>query len=571
MSAKRATLSLALAIATVAAPANAQIQPNSSFFSVSGYFYPDQYGDYVSYRVSGFAQPRAPNLPARLFILPTFKVRAADIKFFGTNGQQFDPRVNPDRAAGSVTITARSEVAMPNEAQRPAIAAALQGQSLPSFLPPPWTQPNNEPTVYGPAQVNYALIEAIRTDYKVYTDSIAAQKKFADQYGEYQHQSASLNQLKVSLAIDNEEIASRTLPGSSTGVPSITLVAPSEYQKNKLLEGGFELLVSYRFLDSKTSSVAANFDFRQAVTNFLEETQSAITKSKSSGFQVFHIGSRRTKMTTSLNSSLRTEQKIDEMKSTRIVMVDADEDMVKRFEADFFPEVSKQEVIDRHLAAAATARSAGALDLAKAHQDYAEAISKENELQEVDAVAAAAALNAGDFAGFVANGVRSMNSNDKKANNFRRVVNASSEIEQKKEWQETKSVSVQREVSVPVELERPLRQRPSIGICGARFIPYTAVERDAYGNPRQVPNEGMLLTCLVAGSPAVKAGLIPGMVVTAINTNPVTTVSELEQTMSAFNPGTRFPFCSRSHAEPSLHQGKALPSQGNERPATQGR
>jgi hypothetical protein len=529
------TTGLALAAALCATTSIAQTA-NSSFFSVRDYYYPTSNGDFAVYNTSGFAQPQAPGISPALFILPTLVVEEKDIKFFRPNGLQVDPRVYPGAEIGSVSIVPRVVTTMPNAMQIPAIAANLKGLSVPQFLPPPLR--NGGQIVMTPeAGAFWPIRSAIETDTLAYEQGVTAQGALATGYGTFSPKAAPLNQLEVHLLIGDERAASKTYPGTTTTLGQITLLRPSEFQKNQLIEGNFELLVMSRFPDVDTKYISANFDAYQAVTSFVEETQRAITKSKSSGFQVLGFGSRRSKMKTSMSSSMRTDDKLEIMQSTTVVMFDASDDMVKQFESDFFPELAKQEVIDKHLEAAAAARAANNLGLAKVHEDYAAAITSANQMAEVDSVAAAAALSAGDYAGFLANGVRSINSNDTKANEFRRVVNSRTEIEQKTFWSQTRQVTVLREVSVPVLMERPVERMLNLGICGMRMdVPYSWYQFGPYG-VQAVQKKGLMVSCVTDKSPMPFAGIVPGTIIQKVGGSAVSSVTEFENALEGYRPG----------------------------------
>lgn len=518
----------------------AQIAPNSSFFAVQDYYVPNTAGDYVRYRVAGFAQPSAPNISPTLFLLPTITVSTDDVRFFRPNGTQFTPTTY-DSVVGSMTITPRVVNTMPNDRHIPGIAAVLEGRSLEVFPRPSWKGANNQIPMRADAQMS-PIANEIRADYTEWDAQVAGVDSLAARYRNYQKRMATLNEVEVELLIGGATAAARAYSGSTTSLGALTVLSPTQFQVNQVRAGNYELLVRARFPDMKTSFISANFDAVQAVKSFVEETQSAITKSKSSGFQVFHIGSRRNKMKTSINQSLRTNDQVETMQNTSVVMYDASEDMVRQFESDFFPELAQQEVVDRHLNAADSARRAGNLGLAKLHQDYAEAITQANQLKEVDAVAAAAALNQNDFAGFLAHGVRSINSNDQRANNFRRVVHNEIEIRQKTSWNQTRQVTVLREVSVPVSVETAIAQKPWIGSCGFRMgVPYTAIVRNQYGQPVPQNIQGLVLTCVMQGAPLGAANLLPGSFIYKVGSEDVTSLADLDRALDAYDPGDTIP------------------------------
>jgi hypothetical protein len=536
----RAALATAAAL-SIATPLAAQIEPNSSYFHVENYYYPSGNGDWLPYRVSGFAQVPAPGIAPIVFVFPTVTIEQKNMKYYRPNGLSFDPRSEPDAPVGLVTIKPTHVATLPNATQIPAIASTLGGSAAIRYYAPA-ARTNGAPSMLPEAAGFPPVANAILTDYAAYDQRLAEQKALTDKYASYDIRNATLVDVEVQLLIAGEVAASRKYGGTTTNLGPITLLAPTEFQKNLLLEGDYEVLVTSRFRDTKTNYISAHFDAVQAVHSFVEETQSAITKSKASGFQIFGLGSRRTKMKTSIDQSLKTNDDVAVMQNTRVVMYDASDDMVEEFEAKFFPALSRQDTIDRHLAAAAEAEALGNQNLAQIHRDYAAAITNDNQMQEVDSVAAAAALSAGDYAGFLAHGVRSINSSDTRANSFRRVETRDTTIRQATNWDQTRTVTVMREMSVPVTLQDEKPQAPRIGLCGQRFaVPFVWVNNQG-GWPQPVNSQGLMITCVEDGSPALTAGLLPGMLVRAIGDTQVSSFAELDNAVKDYQPGDAIDF-----------------------------
>lgn len=529
-----AVLTAAFAVGNAAA--QQLVDPNSTYFQVDNYYAIKPDGNYERFQIAGFRQALSPGTSALLFFLPRISVRQQDVSYFRPNGAGFDPRLQPGAEVGSITIKPNHNAAMPTPQQIPSISAALAGQSIAAFRVLPWKS-QGQPVIQPEAVPFFG--GQIYQDYQAYEQQLAAQEQFAQAYSAYQPRNATLQNVEVSLLIGGEVAASRTYMGTPTALGPITLLAPTEFQKNQMLEGNYEILVTSRFRDTKTSSISATFDAVQAVKSFVEETQKAITKSKSSGFQVFSLGSRKSKMNTSINQTLRTSDDIQIMEKTNVVMFDATDSMIEEFESKFFPALAKQEVIDRHLEAAAKASAEGNEDLAKVHRDYADAIRTDNQMKEVDSVAAAAALNSGDYAGFIAHGVRALNSSDRKENSFRRMVNSEVEIRQATIWDQTRTVTAMRQISVPVTQGESARQHPRIGLCGMRYeAPY---QWSPY--PGQfTTSQGLLVSCVEEGSPAAQAGLLPGMIVRAIGAQSVSTLGDFESALANIEPGGRIDF-----------------------------
>ncbi|MFJ4376090.1 PDZ domain-containing protein [Pseudomonas japonica] len=527
------------------------VEPNSTYFEVRDFYYPTANGDYQNYSASGYRQAPSPGVAPTLLLLPTITVDKQGIKFFRNNGTAFDPQSEPDTPVGLITIKPKSVSTMPNNYQTAAIASVLDGQSVDRYLPVSLKNAGM-PVMTQEAFSALPIRIAIQDDYIAYDARLAGQEKAAQQYHDYAKQNVALRNVEVQLLIAGTMAASRKYQGSLSSLGEIALLAPTEFQVNQIREGSFELMVVSRFQDTKTSSIHATFNAVQAVNSFVEETQQALTKSRSSGFQVFGIGSRRSTLSTSINQTMQSNDKVQVLEKTQIVMHDASDEMVARFESQFFPELAKQEVIDRHLAASAEARKVGNLELAKVHADYAVAIKEGDKMKEVDGVAAAAALSAGDYAGFLAHGVRAINSNNTKADNFRRLERMETIIEHGKIWDQVSVVSVSREISVPVVMPTVQKYAPRVGICAFRHdVDYQWVALNAWNMPQLFPLKGVMVSCVEANSPAALAGLIPGMFLRSVGGNQVQTVADVAQAILDREPGDVISFRVAQSPSPS--------------------
>lgn len=513
------------------------IEPNSNYFEVRDYYYPAANGDYQNYSASGYRQAPSPGVAPLIVLLPTITVAKQDIKFFRANGTSFDPKNEPDVPAGLITIRPRYLSTMPNANQTAAIASVLDGLSTSRYLPA--SLKNAGMPVMSQEAFNALPIRlAIQEDYGNYDARFAAQEKLAEKYLSYQKQNVALLNVEVQLLIAGTVAASRTYPGSLSSLGEIALMSPTEFQANQIREGSFELMVVSRFRDTKTSSINASFNAQQAVNSFVEETQQALTQSRASGFQVFGIGSRRSSMSTSINKSMQSKDSVELMEKTQVVMYDASDDMIAQFESKFFPQLAREQVIERHLAASAEAQKSGNQGLAEAHAQYAKAVAAGDQMKEVDSVAAAAALSAGDYAGFLAHGVRAINNSSSLSNNFRRLETRETVIAQSTDWNQVRVVSVSREVSVPVVMAADQNYAPRIGICGIRHdVDYNWVYFNSWNVPQSAWIKGVMVSCVEANSPASQAGLIPGMILRSIAGAQVQTAADAEAAIKSKVPG----------------------------------
>ncbi|AKM08654.1 PDZ domain-containing protein [Pelagerythrobacter marensis] len=530
---------IAVGLATFAVmPAGAQerIQPNSQYFTVSEFYVPDSSGELEEYRAAGFAQPAATGVSPRFWLLPVMSIDPKALKFYDERGIPFTPSQYSDKVATSISVPIAYDASMPNARERAAIAAALQGETLERWATH-WMAGPNVPFVHPPLAGNPAVGNFVFQAYQQMKPLYDKLEQFSKAYEGYQPHAATLNEVRVQLLVDGEVIASRDYSGSlvnfGNSMPSLTVTAPSLYQQNKIAAGDFEVNVSYRFLDAKTSIVEGRYNIRQVLKQFVEETQRAKTKSSSSGWQILGFGSRRSRLKTSLEQNFTSNTEIEQMEGTRVVTYDASEDMLARFEAAFFPTLSKQQLIERHMNAAERAQASGNDDLAKVHRDYAAAVANDDEMAEVDIDKAAAALSAQDYAGFIAHGMRFSNSSHQRTDNFRRVINTSAEIEQRREWLDYRTQTVQRETTVPVAIEAERKWRAAMGLCNAAnmtvpfFRPYMPPQ------PQQVTT----LTCVDPNGPLQKAGFQPGMWVIDFDGKQVANSSDIDNLLANYEPG----------------------------------
>ena len=399
--------------------------------------------------------------------------------------------------------------------------------------------------MYPPATTQPSLVQAIYAGYSQADNASAAQRTLATQWGSYVPSAIPLNELAVSLVVGGTTLASQSYPGStvltSGWLPQLYIYQPSQSIKNLIANGNYEMAVSYRFLDSKTSSIDAKIDAKQVIDTYLNETREAITKNKSSGFAVFGLGYRRSKLKTSITQSMDSGITSSSVASTRIVMNDADDSMIEHFEEAFFPEAQMKEVISNHFAAAEEAGKQGNTQLQQAHLDYAKSLEQQDKLKEVDAVAAAASLAAGNYAMFVAQGVRAQISNDSKEQKFRRVITNSADIEKRVEWSMVKKYSVQRQINTILRPESTTKQAAAWGICGGVMMDYTVpgpVSYTPYGTQHSaLPKKGLLVTCTYQGAAAHSAGLTAGMLIDRIGGQPITKIQDYYDALAYSEPG----------------------------------
>lgn len=389
---------IAVIVLTVNAGTFAQIPHNSKKFSISEYYYPDLRGNLTKYVCHGFVQPRAGTAKARLFLLPVLNRDENKVKYIDSDGNEFKP-VGGSKIAKSIIIPVKISSELPNVTQIPAIVSSLEdGVTQPVYIRPMVTGPNNTFYIYQPAAVMQPTLIQSASGYKSMYDK---QQKLVERYANYSPELASLTEVEVAVLIEDQIIANKsyknTLLFNNGLLTKIEVVSPSLYQQNRVLGGNYDLLVTYKFRDAKTSTISARFDAKKIINHFLEETQKSMKKSSSSGWQVLGFGSRKKTLKTSLSIAMKENYKGENYQSTEVEMFDATDDMIEEFERDFFPEITRERAIENHRAAAAEAASNGNNALRDLHLKYVASLENSDPNLDVDIEKAASALSAGDY------------------------------------------------------------------------------------------------------------------------------------------------------------------------------
>jgi hypothetical protein len=514
-----ATVAIARA---VSAQTSAELAATTSQIRVENYYAVTQNGSYRQYRALGFYEPGSPSTKPRFFLLPKIAVDLRSLKFYSANGSVIVTRTGGEVV--SVDVPLRYSASLPSESESIGIAAQLPGgEPQEYYLKQPllntFGQPRMAPVV--PADV----VANIHATYNGYNQALQKQAENRKKWVSYQSEIVVPSELRLSLLIDGDIVATRYMGPSSyisggSSMPPLSVKSPTAYVVQRLRDGNFEVNVEFRFRDSKVGSVDAKFDVLKVIENYVKETQRAITSSKSTGMQIFHIGSRKNRVKQMLDESLEYDGSTIDRANTVIVTNDADEMQLARFDALFFPKLSQDAVVKGHLEAAEAARTAGKPDLAAAHTKYAEALQKDVPMAEVDAVGAAAAFNEGDYATFIAKGVRFMDAKTKTSGDFIRVAKEKVTSQGAKEFTDVSKRSVNRAVNLHASLEEEVKYRPSMGVIGS--IPRPG---------------GIILTCLAADGPLAQAGVANGEAVSEIGGTKVASFSDIESALSGQEPG----------------------------------
>ncbi|WP_043316451.1 hypothetical protein [Microbulbifer sp. HZ11] len=517
----------------------AQIPPNSRRFQINDYYGPDGSGGYELYRAHGFALQSADNIKTKIFLLPLVEARTHAIEFYDDDGFLYDPADSPKQLARSISIPLALHQKLPSKEHTPAFVSALSdGISVTNYMYPSAKAPNGMSLIYPPAQglapqLHQANMERDRL--------FAEQQKMIEQFDNYAPELVNLLELEISVRIGSEQISVVSYPHSFITMGDTLSVAvenPSMYEQNRIRQGKMDVLVAYKFRDAKTSTISARFDAKRIVNRFLREVQQSSVKKKSSGWQFLGFGSRRSTLKTAFNQSVDSQFKGSTSESTTIEMFDADDSMIEQFEADFFPELSRQSVIENHLEAARIAAASGNEKLRDLHLKYADAVENSNPDLEVDVADAVASLSAGDYAGFLAKGVRWGDHRATGNSSFRRVINEQAAIDKNKAWSQSRTVSVQRSLTMKADRLNTREQWPDMGICGVVSYNYQ-VPIERWNGWQWVQKVGVMPTCVTENGPARSAGIIPGMIVADFDGELFTSSLEAEDFLRRYKPGDR--------------------------------
>jgi hypothetical protein len=267
----------------------------------------------------------------------------------------------------------------------------------------------------------------------------------------------------------------------------------------------------------------------RVMSQVVNESRQITSASKKSGVQILGFGKRKSIMSQAIKEESRESVTQDNKANTVIQMRDADDSMIAMFESKFFPQLAKAQVVENHLKAGEAAKSNGDEMLAKAHFGYAKAVQDEKLDLDVDTAGAMASLAAGDYAGFVAKGVKMQKSEGSASSQFARVLTKDVKESIGVDWALVKTVSIQRVVSMVIETQNEAR-RANLGLCDVvqHQIPNPS-------NTKMVPV--IIPTCLIVGGPLDKAGFKPGEVIGRLDDKIVRTYAELENILSTFKPG----------------------------------
>lgn len=502
--------------------------PNTEFFTVENFPYPDN-GNIKKLNVSGYYSPSAGGIPARVFMLPRLAIDESKIKVIGANGNNVSLNSVTDASEVSVIkIPVSYTGSLPYNELGSAISSKVSSDALDRLRADIIRESNGNPWIK--RGMPLVLMPTIKDSVKVHEKYIAKQKKYIDKWNSFRTVTTSVDGLDLYLKIDDAITAKVNMPGSAIltagQTPYLNIIRPDNYTLNRIKGKSYEVSARFSFKDAKVKSISATYDFSSFMSSYAEQIRTVTTQNKKSGWNILGIGKRKSSLKQFVNESSKNDVVKDSKTNTVIEMVDADDDMIKQFESQFFPELSKTKTIELHISA--SKENGISPELAKAHLDYAAALSLNDKTKEIDAVGAAAALATGDYLTFIAKGVGFHKSNDKMSSSFHRIVTQSVKEGKHKNWSSSRTRSVKRKVTLSL-IPKIDTVKPYLGIC-------------SYGTFSPNLNNGqsrnyVFPSCIEQGGPAHKAGVKIGQIFTKLNKVRIRNANSLIKALKNVSPG----------------------------------
>lgn len=504
---------------------HSQVTPNSNRFDVENYIAIDNNGKYYPYTAHGFYENAATGATARIFLLPILKLDLNKIKFIDKQGRE---TTQADENIRSMIIPVNQDLALPNESQKAAIDAAINGHTtIHAFYTPVVRNTSGLPLMNPLLNTNPMLSNQIITMANNYeANAVTPQQQLINDYNtRYRAQIISLTELEIIVEAGSDVIYNKRIPNTSwltTGgmLTKIAIDNPTEYVKNLIAGGNSQILVSYKFKDSKSSTINAHIDATAVVEQFLSEAYQSSVSQRSSGWSFLGLGSSKKSVKTSFDQQISQQSNSNSIANTTIEMYDADDQMIKEFEDTFFPSLSQQQAIQNHITAAEKARAEGNVSLQELHLKYVEALQNNNPNLTPNIEAAVAALGKKDYVGFIANGVRWGSNSGQGSNSFRRVLNSSEITSMAQNWSQTKVISLQHSVTQPVTVSQEVKFKPSLGTIDVIPFQNNLQMYDGY-NVSLENIRGVLIGPITIGGAFHKNNITPGTLMTKIGSYPV--------------------------------------------------
>lgn len=533
---------LILFISILTKPAFSQVAPNSNRFDVEDYIAIDNNGKYYPYTVHGFYENAAQGATARIYILPILKLDLKKIKFIDQQGRESN---QSDENIRSMIIPVTRELALPTESQKVAIDAAINGHTtIKAFYPSVVRNADGSPLLNPLVNSNPALFNQLSSMANSYEASLVTpqQNLINDYNNRYRAQIVSLAELEIIVEAGSEVVYNKRIPGSwiTTGgtISRITIDNPSTYVKNLIADGNGQILFSYKFRDSKSSTISAHIDATTIVNEFISEAYKSSVTQKSSGWSFLGFGSSKKSIKSSFDQQVSQQYNANSIANTSVEMYDADEQMIKEFEDTFFPTLSQQQTIRNHINAAEKAKAEGNTALQDLHLKYVEMLQNNNPNLTPNIEAAVAALGKKDYVGFIANGVRWGSNSGSGNSSWRRVLNSSEMTSMATNWNQTKVISIQHAVTQPVNVAEEVVFRATLGtIDGIPFQNNLAIYN---GYNTSVQNiTGVLIGPITVGGALHQNNITPGTLITRVGPYAVYNGPTLTDALNNYKPGDR--------------------------------
>lgn len=522
--------------------ADSQVTPNSNRFDVENYIAIDNSGKYYPYTAHGFYENAASGATAKIYLLPILKLDLTKIKFIDQQGRESS---QSDENIRSMIIPVTQDLALPNESQKAAIDAAINGHTtIRAFFSPIVRNSAGFPVVSPFVNSNstlYNQIVAMATNYEA--NAINPQQQLINDYNaRYKAQIISLTELEIIVEAGSEVVYTKRIPSTwiTTGgtLSRITIDNPTEYVKNLIAGGNGQILFSYKFKDSKSSTISAHIDATAIVNQLLSEAYQSSVSQQSSGWSFLGFGSSKKSIKSSFDQQVSQQYNANSIANTTIEMYDADEQMIKEFENTFFPTLSQQEAIQNHINAAEKAKAEGNTALQNLHLKYVESLQNNNPNLTPNIEAAVAALGKNDYIGFIANGVRWGSNSASGNNSFRRVLSSSEMTSMAANWDQTKVISIQHSVTQPVTVSEEVEFRATLGLIDAIPFQNNLYMSTGYSVAMQNIN-GVFIGPITVGGALHQNNIAPGTLMTKIGSYAVYSGQTLTDALSHYKPGDK--------------------------------
>jgi len=531
---------LFLALTCCTKSALPQVTPNSIRFDVENYIAVDNSGRYYPYTSHGFYENSTGTAKPRVFILPNFKLELDKIKYLDNRGRE---TYQDDDNVRSMIVPVTQDLSLPNESQKAAIIAAIsKNTTIQAFFPP--IAKNNMGFPLMNANLLPIFSNQIATMANQYeANYINIQQQYVNEYNtRYDAEIISLTELEIIVEVGSEIVYTKRLPNTwiTTGgtLKNIVIDNPSEYVKNVIAGGNGQILVSYKFRDSKKSAIKANINATAVVNQFLEEVYQSSVRHRSSGWSFLGLGSSSRSIKSSFDQQVSQQSTAESIANTTIEMYDADDDMIKQFENAFFPSLSKQDAIQNHINAAEKAKADGNQALHDLHLKYVDELKSDNPDLTPNIDAALAALGKNDYVGFFAHGVRWGSNSTSGNNSYRRVLNSSDMASMTQIWNQTKIISIQHTINQPVFVSEEVKFSASLGaIDGIPFQNNLYMTNGYTGNWQNI--NGVIIGPITLGGVFHRNNILSGSLLTRIGTYNVYSPQTLNDAMSNYSPGDR--------------------------------